>query len=124
MGHVNGLHHAHDVVASYYLPIAFIFLHCCKRNVAGEEGYHVYRQNTTRFYNNSVILGCRHSSVDLSAPSILPRWVRLPSMPSTLFSFMVKFFLYLSVQCEKRMKINKKEAGFGPFKKQCNKTKV
>ena len=63
------------------------------------------------------IEGCCHSSVDSSAPSILLPWVWLPSMPSTLFSFMVKFFLYLSVQCEKRMKTNKKEAGFGPFKK-------
>ena len=60
-------------------------------------------------------LGCRHSSVDSSAPSILPPRVRLPSMPSTLFSIIVKFVLYLSMQCEKRTKINRKEAGFGPF---------
>ena len=61
--------------------------------------------------------GCHHSSVDSSAPSILPPPVQLPSTPSMLFSFIVKFVLYLSMQCEKRTKINKKEAGFGPIKK-------
>ena len=43
--------------------------------------------------------------------------VRLPSTPSGLFSFIVKFVLYLSLKCEKRTKINKKETGFSPFKK-------
>ena len=62
-------------------------------------------------------MGCHHSSVDSSVPSILPSRVWLPSMPSMLFSFIVKFVLYLSMQCEKRTKINKKEAGFGPIKK-------
>ena len=52
-------------------------------------------------------LVCHHSSVDSSVPSILPPWVRLPSTPSMLLSFMVKFVLYLSLQCEKRTKINK-----------------
>ena len=58
---------------------------------------------------------CHHTSVDSSAPSnLLPR-VQLRSMPSMLFSFIVKFVIYLSMRCEKRTKINKKEAGFGPF---------
>ena len=38
---------------------------------------------------------CSHSSVDLFAPSILP------SIPSMLFSFIVKFVHYLSLHCEK-----------------------
>ena len=37
-----------------------------------------------------VYLGCRHSSVDSSAPSILPPRVRLPSMPSMLFKKTLK----------------------------------
>ena len=60
-------------------------------------------------------VGCRHSSVDSSALSILPPQVRLPSPPSTLLSFTVKFVLYFSLQCEKRTKINKKEGGFGRY---------
>ena len=63
----------------------------------------------------SVVLGCCHSSVDLSAPSILLPWVRLPSMSSMLFSFTVKFVLYLSMQCEKRTKINKKRDRVWPI---------
>ena len=55
--------------------------------------------------------GCRHSSVESSAPTILPPRVRVPSMPSTLFHL---FVLYLS--CEKNEN-KQKEAGFGPFKK-------
>ena len=71
----------------------------------------------TGTHTNSFGVGCRHCSVDSSVPSILPPRVRLPSMPSTLFSIIVKFVLYLSMWCEKRTKINKKEAGFGPFLK-------
>ena len=54
-------------------------------------------------------MGCRHSSVESSAPTILPPRVRVPSMPSTLFHL---FVLYLS--CEKNEN-KQKEAGFGPF---------
>ena len=54
------------------------------------------------------ILGCNHSSVDSSAPTILPPSVWVPSTPSMLLSFMVKFVLYLS--CEKN-EINKKRPG-------------
>ena len=32
-------------------------------------------------------IGCRHISVDFSAPSILPPWVRVPSTPSMFFQF-------------------------------------
>ena len=73
---------------------------------------YLYTDNT---YKHPQYQGCRHSSVDSSAPSILPPWVQLPSMPSMLFSIIVKFVLYLSMRCERRTKINKKEAGFGPF---------
>ena len=59
--------------------------------------------------------GYRHSSVDSSALSILLPRVQLPSTPSTLLSFIVKFVRYLSLQSEKRTKINKKDAWFGPF---------
>ena len=41
-----------------------------------------------------VIKGCRHSSVDSSAPSILPPWVHVPSTPYTLFQFIL-FKLYI-----------------------------
>ena len=57
-------------------------------------------------------MGCRCSSVDSSAPTILPPRVRVPSTPSTLF--IVKICTMLSL-CWERTKINKKEAGFGPF---------
>ena len=56
-------------------------------------------------------MGCRHSSVDSSASSILLPQVRVPSTPTTLKSFTVKFVLYLSMHCEKN-KINKKRLGF------------
>ena len=45
-------------------------------------------------------MGCRHSSVDSSAPTILLPWVRIPSTPSTLYSIYVV----------------EKEAGVGPEK--------
>ena len=51
--------------------------------------------------------------MDSSAPTILLPRVRVPSTPSTLFSFIV-FVLYLS--CEKNEN-KQKGAGFGPFKK-------
>ena len=56
--------------------------------------------------------GCRRSSVDSSMPTILPRRVRIPSTPSMLLSFIVKFVLYLS--CERNQN-KQKEAGLGPF---------
>ena len=58
---------------------------------------------------------CRHSSVDSSAPTIQSPRVQVPSMPSMLLSFIVKFVLYLL--CEKNRN-KQKEAGFGPFLKQ------
>ena len=64
----------------------------------------------TSLYKNKSV--CRHSSMDSSAPTILPPRVQVPSTPS----FRVKFVLYLP--CEK----NKNRAGDGPFKKhlRCN----
>ena len=66
---------------------------------------------TIQHLKNVFKLGCRHSSVDLSAPTILPPRVRVPSAPSTLLSFTV-FVLYFS--CEK----DENKNGFGQtFKK-------
>ena len=67
-----------------------------------------YRKNFSWCKN-----GCRHSSVDSSAPTILLPWVWVPSTPSTLLSFIVKFVLYFFHV--KRTKVRKKEAGFRPF---------
>ena len=59
----------------------------------------------------------RHSSVGSSAPTILPARVQVPTTPSTLLSFIVKFVLHLS--CKKN-KNKHKVAGFGPFvRKDC-----
>ena len=55
--------------------------------------------------------GCRHSSVDSFAPTILPPRVWVPSTPSMLLSFIVKFVLYLS--CEKN-KIKQKRGRVWP----------
>ena len=49
--------------------------------------------------------------MDSSAPTILLHRVRVPSTPSTFFSFIV-LVIYLS--CEKNEN-KQKEAGFGPF---------
>ena len=55
--------------------------------------------------------GCCHSSVDSSAPTILPIRVQVPSTPSKLFPFIVNFLLYLSF----KKNVNKqKAAGFCP----------
>ena len=51
--------------------------------------------------------GAAIAQVDLSVPTILPSRVRVPSTPSTLFSFIV-FVIYLS--CEKKEN-KQKEAG-------------
>ena len=56
-------------------------------------------------------LGCRHSSVDLSAPSILPPRVRVPSTQSNLLSI----YIWI-VSCGKDEN-KQKEAGIGPFLK-------
>ena len=49
--------------------------------------------NWLKFYKQPIKtilkLGCRHSSVDSSAPTILPPQVWVPSTPSTLFSFII-----------------------------------
>ena len=46
----------------------------------------------------------RHSSMDLSEPSILPLQVRVTSTQPTLLSIIVNFVLYFSLHCEKRIK--------------------
>ena len=62
------------------------------------------------------IVGCRYSSVDSSAPSIMPPRVQVQSTPSTLFSIYIVQIVYLSfeLECEKN-KNKQKEAGIGPF---------
>ena len=42
------------------------------------------RNNILAQHNNIMLEGCRHSSVDPSAPTILPPRVRIPSTPSKL----------------------------------------
>ena len=62
--------------------------------------------------------GCRYSSVDLSAPSIMPPWVRVPNTPTTLFSIYIVQIVYLSFELECEKNENKqKEAGIGLFLK-------
>ena len=56
--------------------------------------------------------GCCHSSVESPAPTILPPRVWVPSTPSMLLSFIVKFVRYLS--CEKN-EINKNRPGLADF---------
>ena len=53
-------------------------------------------------------VGCRHSSVDLFVSIILWSWVRIPSIPSALYSFTVKCAIPICHCIEKRTKINKK----------------
>ena len=57
------------------------------------------------------MMGCRHSSMDLSVPTILLPRVRVQSIPSMLLSIVV-FVLYLSSEKNEN---KQKEAGFGPF---------
>ena len=63
------------------------------------------------FQEEESLWGWHTSSVDLSAPTILPPKVLVPSTPSMLLSFIV-VVLYLS--CEKNEN-NQKEAVIGPF---------
>ena len=56
-------------------------------------------------------VGCRHSSADSSALSILPPRVRVPSTPSMLFSI---YICHLNWNV-KRTKINKKRPGWPIF---------
>ena len=52
---------------------------------------------------------CRHSSVDLSAPSILLPRVRVPRTPSTLFSIYIVQIPYLSLELECKKNENKQK---------------
>ena len=58
-------------------------------------------------------MGCCKSSINYST---LQPWVRVPSTPSILLSFVLKFVLYLSLHCEKN-KNKQKETRFSTFKK-------
>ena len=66
----------------------------------------------------SVLRGVPPSSVDSSAPTILPPWVRVPSTLFTLLSFIV-FVLYLP--CEKNKNKEKRGRVWPIFKKKCSK---
>ena len=59
------------------------------------------------------------SSVDSSAPSILRSGVRIPSTPSTIFPYLVKFCTKLSL-CWAKDKNKQKEAWVGPFLRRTN----
>ena len=59
-----------------------------------------------------LITSCCHSSVDSSAPSILPPRVRIPSTQSMLFSS------YIWIVTCRKDENKQKEAEIGPFKKQ------
>ena len=65
----------------------------------------------THTNGHSFTLGCHYSSMDSSAPSILPPWFRVPSTPSMVSSLIAKFLLHLSLHCEKNEKVNKRRPG-------------
>ena len=67
-------------------------------------GGHTRHCQVKHFCSKSKILGCRHSSVDLSAPSFLPPCVRIPS---TLYQF--KLWHY------EKTKINRKRGRDWPI---------
>ena len=77
-----------------------------------ENAINVQDSNTTEYSK-----GCRYSSVDSSAPSILPPQVWVPSTPSTLSSIYIAQIVYLSfeLECEKNQN-KQKEAGISPLK--------
>ena len=81
------------------------------------SGHESGRENTRPLLRIIAIVGCRHSTVDSSVSSILPPRVRLPRTPSK------SNLCYICPCIMKRTKINKMEAGFGPFLKKyyCNK---
>ena len=65
----------------------------------------------SRVFSNYPTLGGRRSSVDSSAPSILPPWVPIPSTPSTLLSIQIQVVKYW-----KDTNKQKNGAGIGPLK--------
>ena len=102
--------------ASVQSPEDFVVILKSNANLSWRSRPHLERHvlylGQRWIYKESQLVGCRHSSVDLSAPTILPPWVRFPSTLSMLLSFIVKFVLYLL--CENNEN-KQKEAGFGPF---------
>ena len=54
-------------------------------------------------------MGCRHSSVDLSAPSILQPRFQVTSTPSILFSIYIVQIVYLLFELECEMNKNKQK---------------
>ena len=59
-------------------------------------------------------MGCSHSSVDSSAPTLLPPQVRVSRTPTTLLSLIVKFLLYFTSEKNKN---KQKVAGVGSIYK-------
>ena len=73
------------------------------------------RTNDLQFWKHLLYKLClsRHSSVDSSAPTILPPRVQVPSTPSMLFHLQYLCYIFHG----KRMKLNKKRPGLAHFKK-------
>ena len=65
---------------------------------------------------NELIKQNGKNSVDSSAPSIMPPWVRVPSTPSTLYHFKSNLCYICLV---KRTKISKKRPGLAHLKTNC-----
>ena len=59
--------------------------------------------------NITIFQGCRHSSVDSFAPSIMPPWFWLPSMPSMLFQYSQICAIFVLAMWEKNK--NKQKRG-------------
>ena len=95
----------HDIFSHWF--VVKICNVCLKRPKINEK-----RPGSAHFFKkNNWSDECNNSSVDSSAPSILPPRVRVPSTPSMLSSIYIWF-----MSCRK-FKNKEKEAGIGPFKK-------
>ena len=88
------------------------------------NSFHSSRKNKLEFGGSptsSSRLSFRHSSVDSYVPTILPAQVQVPSTPSTLLSFIVKFALYLSCESNEN---KQKRLSLAHFKKKTLSLKI
>ena len=115
-----------EVICSTHITTAFTSICCCHRHLLSSDAYSqisvAIRTRVLNCSGNQIwqilqsafschLLECfkgSHSSVDLSAPTILRSWVRIPSTP------------HLRLWCiwhwvEKRTKIKKKRPGLAHF---------
>ena len=100
-----------------HIPIHFLQL---KSSVGYyDRSISPWRQNCCRKVpkKNRRHMGCRHSSVEQSAPTILPPRVRIPSKPSKLLFHLQSNLCYICHCIVKRTKINKKRPGLAHLKK-------